>query len=51
MKPTVVSAVVLFQDFKAKLAWKWVAGLTASERRFDEVRSGKLALVLIWWAI
>jgi HPr kinase/phosphorylase len=37
MKPTVVSAVVLFQDFKAKLAWSWVAGLTASERRFDEV--------------
>ena len=37
MKPTVVSADVLFEDFREKLKWEWVAGLGASERRFDEV--------------
>ena len=37
MKPTVVSADVLFEDFREKLRWEWVAGLGASERRFDEV--------------
>ena len=37
MKPTVVSADVLFEDFRKKLHWEWVAGLGASERRFDEV--------------
>ena len=37
MKPTVVSAEVLFEDFRQKLRWEWVAGLGASERRFDEV--------------
>ncbi|MCX8521100.1 MAG: HPr(Ser) kinase/phosphatase [Rhodoferax sp.] len=37
MKPTVVSADVLFEEFRATLRWEWVAGLGASERRFDEV--------------
>ncbi len=37
MKPTVVSADVLFEDHRASLKWQWVAGLGASERRFDEV--------------
>ncbi len=37
MKPTVVSADVLFEDFREKLRWEWVAGQGASERRFDEV--------------
>ncbi|NNU44614.1 HPr(Ser) kinase/phosphatase [Ramlibacter montanisoli] len=37
MKPTVVSADVLFEDHRATLKWEWVAGLGASERRFDEV--------------
>lgn len=37
MKPTVVSADVLFEEFRAYLKWQWVAGLGASERRFDEV--------------
>ena len=37
MKPTVVSADVLFEEFRASLRWDWVAGLGASERRFDEV--------------
>ena len=33
MKPTVVSADVLFEDFRGSLSWEWVAGLGASERR------------------
>ena len=37
MKPTVVSAHVLFDAFRNTLHWEWVAGLGASERRFDEV--------------
>ena len=37
MKPTVVSADVLFDEFRSILRWEWVAGLGASERRFDEV--------------
>src|SRR3954454_4846690 len=37
MKPTVVSADALFEDQRAQLKWEWVAGLGASERRFDEV--------------
>ncbi len=37
MKPTVISADVLFEEFRATLKWEWLAGLGASERRFDEV--------------
>ena len=37
MKPSVISADVLFEDHRAQLRWSWVAGLGASERRFDEV--------------
>ncbi|MDR0259639.1 MAG: HPr kinase/phosphorylase, partial [Comamonas sp.] len=37
MKPNVVSADVLFEEFRASLRWEWLAGLGASERRFDEV--------------
>jgi HPr kinase/phosphorylase len=37
VKPTVVSADALFEEFRASLKWEWVAGLGASERRFDEV--------------
>ena len=45
MKPTVISADVLFKDHRESLRWQWVAGLGASERRFDdlairEARSG-----------
>lgn len=36
MKPTVVSADVLFEEFRGTLKWEWLAGLGASERRFDE---------------
>ncbi len=37
MKPNVVSADVLFEEFRGPLKWEWLAGLGASERRFDEV--------------
>jgi len=37
VKPTVVSADVLFEEFRGPLKWEWVAGLGASDRRFDEV--------------
>ena len=37
MRPTVVSAEVLFEEFRQRLKWEWVAGLGATERRFDEV--------------
>ncbi len=37
MKPTVISADVLFEDHRSSLHWEWVAGLGASERKFDEV--------------
>ena len=37
MKPTAVSADVLFEAFRATLRWEWVAGLGASERRFDDI--------------
>ena len=37
MKPTVISADLLFEDHRKNLKWQWVAGLGASERRFDEV--------------
>ena len=37
MKPDFVSADALFEEFRTSLKWEWVAGLGASERRFDEV--------------
>jgi HPr kinase/phosphorylase len=37
VKPNVVSADVLFEEFRSALKWEWLAGLGASERRFDEV--------------
>lgn len=37
MRPTVVSAEVLFNQFRVLLNWEWLASLGASERRFDEV--------------
>lgn len=37
MKPSVISADVLFEDHRAQLKWQWLAGLGASDRRFDEV--------------
>jgi HPr kinase/phosphorylase len=37
MKPGVISADVLFEDHRESLRWQWVAGLGASERRFDDI--------------
>ena len=37
MKHNVISADVLFEEFRATLKWEWLAGLGASERHFDEV--------------
>jgi HPr kinase/phosphorylase len=37
LKPTAISADVLFEDFRQKLYLQWVAGRGASERHFDEV--------------
>jgi len=37
VKPTAISADVLFEAFRGQLRWQWLAGLGASERRFDEV--------------
>ena len=37
MKPTAISADVLFEEFRERLKWEWLAGLGASERKFDEV--------------
>ena len=36
MRPSAISADVLFEAFRnSSLRWQWVAGLGASERRFD----------------
>ncbi len=35
MKPSVISADVLFEDHRETLKWQWVAGQMASERCFD----------------
>jgi HPr kinase/phosphorylase len=37
VKHSVISADVLFEEFRNRLKWEWIAGLGASERRFDEV--------------
>ncbi|MDD2610893.1 MAG: HPr(Ser) kinase/phosphatase [Giesbergeria sp.] len=37
MKHNVVSADALFEEFRTTLKWEWVAGLGASERRFEEM--------------
>ena len=52
MKPNVVSADVLFEEFRGLLKWEWVAGLGASERRFDEVavRSARSGADLVGYA-
>ncbi len=35
MKPTVISADAMFEEFRGALRWEWLAGLGASERQFD----------------
>ncbi len=34
MKPMVISADAIFEDFRGSLRWEWLAGLGASERQF-----------------
>ncbi len=36
MKPTLVSAEALFEEFRSTLRWEWIAGHAHPERRFDE---------------
>ena len=37
MKPKLISADALFEDHRESLGWQWLAGQSASERRFDEL--------------
>ena len=38
MRPSAINADVLFEAFRSyALKWQWIAGLGASERRFDEI--------------
>ncbi len=37
MRPSVISADVLFEGLRNTLKWEWVAGLGASERKFDDM--------------
>ena len=36
MKPTVISAEALFEEFRPALHWEWIAGHAHPERHFDE---------------
>ncbi len=49
MKPTVISAEVLFEQHRAALHWQWLAGHAHPERRFDEaaVRDAQSAADLV----
>ena len=49
MKPTVISAEVLFEEHRPALQWEWIAGHAHPERRFDEaaVRNAQSAADLI----
>lgn len=37
MKPTAISADILFEDHRQRLKWSWVSGLNAGERVFNAV--------------
>ena len=38
MRPSAINADVLFEAFRSySLRWQWIAGIGASERRFDEI--------------
>ncbi|CAM4324935.1 MAG: HPr(Ser) kinase/phosphatase [Comamonas sp.] len=50
MRPSAINADVLFEAFRnSSLRWQWIAGLGASERRFDEmaVRSARSGADLV----
>ena len=49
MKPTVISAEALFEEFRPALHWEWIAGHAHPERHFDEaaVRDARSAADLV----
>jgi HPr kinase/phosphorylase len=49
MKPTVISAEALFEEFRTTLHWQWIAGHAHPERHFDEaaVRDARSAADLV----
>jgi HPr kinase/phosphorylase len=49
MKPTVISAEALFEEFRTTLHWQWIAGHAHPERHFDEaaVREARSAADLV----
>ena len=49
MKPTVISAEALFEEFRTILHWEWVAGHAHPERHFDEsaIRDARSAADLV----
>jgi len=49
VKPTVISAEALFEEFRPALHWEWIAGHAHPERHFDEaaVRDARSAADLV----
>ena len=49
MKPTVISAEALFEEFRKTLHWQWIAGHAHPERHFDEaaIRDARSAADLV----
>ena len=49
MKPTVISAEALFEEFSTALHWEWVAGHAHPERHFDDdaIRDARSAADLV----
>ncbi len=49
MKPTVVSAEALFEEFRPALHWEWIAGHAHPERHFDDaaIRDARSAADLV----
>jgi len=49
LKPTVISAEALFEEFRPALHWEWIAGHAHPERHFDEaaVRDARSAADLV----
>ena len=49
MKPTVISAEALFEEFQTTLHWEWIAGHAHPERHFDDaaIRDARSAADLV----
>ena len=49
MKPTVISAEALFEEFRTMLHWEWIAGHAHPERHFDDaaIRDARSAADLV----